>query len=75
VPQKFCDYHLAQKIQNPCACADQPSVMAPLNIMESNLPLPRDQKILHTSIEMSGKTKAAFNQMAALSTGSPQKSL
>jgi hypothetical protein len=49
--------------------------MAPLNIMESNLPLPRDQKILHTSIEMSGKTKAAFNQMAALSTGSPQKSL
>ena len=56
------------------AAADNPPGMAPLNIMESNLPLPRDNKILHTSIEMSGKQEATFDEMSA-STGSPQKSL
>lgn len=56
------------------AATDNLPGMAPLNIMESNLPLPRDNKIHHTSIEMSGKQEATFDEMSA-STGSPQKSL
>ena len=48
--------------------------MAPLNIMESNLPLSRDDKIHQTSMEKPDKTKPALDQMSA-STGSPHKSL
>ena len=67
--------HLAQKpAKHKVVCCLNSPGMAPLNIMESNLPLPRDDKIHQTSLKKPEKTKPELDHMSA-STGSPHKSL